>query len=136
MDSTNFTSNTIPTARSGKYFSFQVHLQVASHDFVHKYNIAQALTAPHHGHWGQLSCSFWQAIVLWIQDRHVSTGPDTRSSNEHMRERSPRVTFGKSWLKESILEIYKEDISRFRVLLSSDVEEDSLALVAWALCPN
>ena len=26
--------------------SFQVHLQVASHDFVHKYNIAQALTAP------------------------------------------------------------------------------------------
>jgi CBS domain-containing protein len=53
-----------------------------------------------------------------------------------MRERSPRVTFGKAWLQDSILEIYKEDISRFRVLLSSDVEEDSLALIAQNKVPS
>ncbi len=46
-----------------------------------------------------------------------------------MRERSPRVSYGKDWIHESILDIYKEDIARFRVLLSSDIEEDSLAMI-------
>ena len=46
-----------------------------------------------------------------------------------MRERSPRVSFGKNWLQDSIMEIYKEDISRFRVLISSDVTEDSLEMI-------
>lgn len=110
--------------------SFQVHLQVSSHDFVRKYNIAQAITAP------VLAISANSPIVfgkrLWHESRIAlfQQALDTRSSHEHMRERSPRVTFGKQWLNNSILEIYKEDISRFRVLLSSDVEEDSLNEVA------
>ncbi len=116
--------------------SFQVHLQVSSDDFVHKYNIAQALTAP------VLAIAANSPIVfgkrLWHESRIAlfQQSLDTRSSNEHMRERSPRVTFGKSWLKDSILEIYKEDISRFRVLLSSDVEEDSLDMIAQGKVPN
>jgi CBS domain-containing protein len=116
--------------------SFQVHLQVASHDFVHKYNIAQAITAP------VMAIAANSPIVfgkrLWHESRIAlfQQSLDTRASNEHMRERSPRVTFGKAWLKDSILEIYKEDISRFRVLLSSDVEEDSLALIAQNKVPN
>ncbi|MFN8319380.1 MAG: CBS domain-containing protein [Saprospiraceae bacterium] len=116
--------------------SFQVHLQVASHDFVHKYNIAQALTAPIMAIGANSPVVFGKR--LWHESRIAmfQQALDTRSSNEHMRERSPRVTFGKSWLKESILEIYKEDISRFRVLLSSDVEEDSLALVAQGIVPK
>lgn len=110
--------------------SFQVHLQVSSHDFVRKYNIAQALTAP------ILAISANSPLVfgkrLWHESRIAlfQQALDTRSSHDHMRERSPRVTFGKSWLNNSILEIYKEDISRFRVLLSSDVDEDSLNEVA------
>ena len=41
---------------------------------------------------------------------------DTRSAHDHMRERKARVNFGTDWLQDSILEIFKEDIARFRVL--------------------
>lgn len=116
--------------------SFQVHLQVASDEFVHKYNIAQALTAP------IMAISANSPLVfgkrLWHESRIAlfQQSMDTRSSSEHMRERSPRVTFGKSWLKESITEIYKEDISRFRVLLASDEEENSLDMIRQGLVPR
>ncbi|RMF25773.1 MAG: CBS domain-containing protein, partial [Bacteroidetes bacterium] len=61
---------------------------------------------------------------------------DTRTTHDHMRERSPRVTFGKNWLDGSILDIYREDIARFRVLLSADIDEDSLAQIAADKVPK
>ncbi|KXK37774.1 MAG: CBS domain-containing protein [Saprospiraceae bacterium] len=106
--------------------SFQVHLQVAPKDFVKMYNIAQALAGP------MMAISANSSVVfgkrLWHETRIAlfQQSLDTRTSHDHMRERSPRVTFGRGWLNESIMEIYKEDIARFRVLLSSDVEEASL----------
>ncbi|MEE9374465.1 MAG: glutamate-cysteine ligase family protein [Saprospiraceae bacterium] len=109
--------------------SFQVHLQVDPDDFVHMYNIAQAVTAP------VMAIAANSPIVfgrrLWHESRIAlfQQSLDTRTSRDHMRERSPRVSFGKQWLKESIMEIYKEDIARFRVLISSDVEEDSLDMI-------
>jgi CBS domain-containing protein/gamma-glutamylcysteine synthetase len=109
--------------------SFQVHLQVPSHDFVRQYNIAQAMTAP------IMAISANSPLVfgkrLWHESRIAlfQQSLDTRASQLHMRERSARVTFGKQWLDHSVLEIYKEDISRFRVLLGSDVEEDSLEMI-------
>jgi CBS domain-containing protein len=54
---------------------------------------------------------------------------DTRKVGDHLRESSPRVTFGNEWLKKSILEIYKEDIARYRVMLSSNLSEDVDALL-------
>ena len=116
--------------------SFQVHLQVSSNEFVKKYNIAQALTAP------IIAVSANSPIVfgkrLWHESRIAmfQQALDTRSSHEHMRERSPRVTFGKDWLHDSILEIYQEDIMRHRVLLSSDVEENSQTLIGKGQVPK
>jgi len=109
--------------------SFQVHLQVAPEDFVSYYNIAQALAAP------VMAISANSPIVfgkrLWHETRIAlfQQSLDTRTTHDHMRERSPRVSFGKDWIHKTILEIYREDIARFRVLLSSDIEEDSLAMV-------
>ena len=106
--------------------SFQVHLQVDPDEFVKIYNIAQAVTAP------VMAIAANSPIVfgrrLWHESRIAmfQQSLDTRASQDHMREKSPRVSFGKDWLQESVMEIYKEDISRFRVLISSDVEEDSL----------
>lgn len=116
--------------------SFQVHLQVPSHDFVRQYNIAQAITAP------ILAISANSPLVfgkrLWHESRIAlfQQALDTRSSHDHMRERSPRVTFGKQWLQESSLDIYKEDISRFRVLLGSEVDEESLDLIRKGEVPK
>lgn len=109
--------------------SFQIHLQVDPKEFVHVYNISQAVTAP------VMAIAANSPIVfgrrLWHESRIAlfQQSLDTRTTHDHMRERSPRVSFGKNWLQESIMEIYKEDISRFRVLISSDVSEDSLEML-------
>jgi CBS domain-containing protein/gamma-glutamylcysteine synthetase len=116
--------------------SFQVHLQVTPNDFVHLYNIAQTLTAP------IMAIAANSPIVfgrrLWHESRIAlfQQALDIRTTQEHMRERSPRVSFGGSWLDNSILEIYKEDIARFRVLLSTDVEEDALQLIQKQQVPK
>ncbi|HMQ07702.1 MAG TPA: glutamate-cysteine ligase family protein [Saprospiraceae bacterium] len=109
--------------------SFQVHLQVSPDNFVQMYNIAQALAAP------VMAIAANSPIVfgkrLWHESRIAmfQQSIDTRTTHDHMRERSPRVSYGKDWIHESILDIYKEDIARFRVLLSSDIEEDSLNMI-------
>ncbi len=109
--------------------SFQVHLQVSAEEFVKMYNIAQLLAAP------VMAISANSPLVfgrrLWHETRIAmfQQSIDTRSSHKHLRERAPRVDFGNSWLEKSILEIYRDDITRFRVLMSSDVEEASLAKI-------
>jgi CBS domain-containing protein/gamma-glutamylcysteine synthetase len=116
--------------------SFQVHLQVAPKDFVKMYNIAQTLLAP------IISIAANSPMVfgrrLWHETRIAlfQQSLDTRTSHEHLRERSPRVSFGKDWLKDSIMEIYKEDIARFRVLLGDTVDENSLEMVANKKTPK
>ncbi len=116
--------------------SFQVHLQVSPDDFVKMYNISQVLAAP------MISIAANSPIVfgkrLWHETRIAlfQQSLDTRTSHDHMRERSPRVSFGKTWLNKSILEIYKEDIARFRVLLGDEVEEDSLEMVMKGKVPK
>jgi CBS domain-containing protein len=116
--------------------SFQVHLQVTPENFVQLYNIAQVLTGP------VIAIAANSPIVfgrrLWHESRIAmfQQSLDTRTSQDHMRERNPRVNFGNQWLKESILDIYKEDIARFRVLLGGEVEEDAIALVKEGKVPK
>jgi CBS domain-containing protein/gamma-glutamylcysteine synthetase len=116
--------------------SFQVHLQVSSDRFVKMYNIAQALTGPIIAIASNSPLVFGKR--LWHESRIAmfQQSIDTRTSHDHMREKSARVSFGNEWLKNSVLEIYKEDISRFRVLLSGDVEEDSLEMINKGKVPK
>jgi CBS domain-containing protein/gamma-glutamylcysteine synthetase len=106
--------------------SFQVHLQVAPKEFAKLYNIAQAITAPCMAIAANSPLLFGKR--LWHESRIAlfQQSIDTRNSYYHLRDRSPRVTFGNDWLKDSIVEIYKEDIMRFRVLIASEVEEDAM----------
>jgi CBS domain-containing protein len=103
---------------------FQVHLQVTPEEFVRKYNIAQAITAP------VLAAAVGSPIFfgkrLWSETRIAlfQQSVDTRTVGDHLRESSPRVTFGNEWVNESILEIFQEDTARYRVMLSSEVTED------------
>ncbi len=115
---------------------FQVHLQVKPSEFVSRYNIAQAVTAP------VLACAVNSPVLfgkrLWAETRvalfHQSV--DTRQVGEHLRDSSPRVTFGNHWLENSILDIYKEDISRYRVMLSAEVEEEVEQLMKEGKAPE
>ena len=106
--------------------SFQVHLQVNQHNFVKMYNIAQAISG------ATLSVAVNSPIVfgrrLWHESRIAlfQQALDTRNIKNHMREKSPRVQFGKKWLENSILDLYKEDISRYRVLMTANEKEDAM----------
>ncbi|NND34137.1 MAG: CBS domain-containing protein [Saprospiraceae bacterium] len=116
--------------------SFQVHLQVTAQEFVKKYNIAQALAGPVMAIAANSPLVFGRR--LWHESRIAmfQQSIDTRSSHKHLRERSPRVDFGNDWLKDSILDIYRDDIARHRVLMSSDTHEDSLKKVANGEIPK
>ncbi len=116
--------------------SFQIHLQVSPSDFVYMYNLAQALSAPVMGLAANSPIVFGRR--LWHESRIAmfQQALDTRSTQDHMRERSARVNFGKQWLDHSILEIYREDIARFRVLLSGDVMEDAHEMIKAGKTPS
>ncbi len=115
---------------------YQVHLQIKPDEFVSKYNVAQAITGPVLA--SAVNSPLFLGKRLWAETRialfHQSI--DTRGVGEHIRESSPRVMFGTEWLKGSILDIYKEDISRFRVLLSSDIVEDTDELLKNGIPPE
>jgi CBS domain-containing protein len=116
--------------------SFQVHLQVAPKDFVNLYNIAQTLAAPVMAISANSSLLFGKR--LWHETRIAlfQQALDTRSSHDHLRERSPRVNFGNDWLHDSILDIYREDIARFRVLMTADEREDSMGKIGKDIVPK
>jgi CBS domain-containing protein/gamma-glutamyl:cysteine ligase YbdK (ATP-grasp superfamily) len=109
--------------------SFQTHFQVSPEEFPRFYNIAQVVAAP------CLAAATNSPLLfgkrLWRETRIAlfQQAVDTRSSNLYLREMSPRVHFGTSWVDESVMEIFKEDISRFRVLLTTELDEDPLQVL-------
>ncbi|MEP7268181.1 MAG: CBS domain-containing protein [Saprospiraceae bacterium] len=116
--------------------SFQVHLQVSPKEFAHFYNIAQAIAGPVMAIAANSPLVFGRR--LWHESRIAlfQQSLDTRGSRANMRERSARVHFGRDWVNESIVEIHKEDISRYRVLLAADISEDSHDLIKQGKVPK
>ncbi len=109
--------------------SFQVHFQVGGTEFPNLYNISQLVAAP------VLAAGVNSPLLfgrqLWRETRIAlfQQAVDTRSSIHFLRERHPRVSFGKSWVRRSVLEIFQEDVSRFRTLVATDLEEDPIAVL-------
>lgn len=103
--------------------SFQVHFQVAPKEFAELYNVAQLVTAP------LLAVSVNSPLLfgkrLWRETRIAlfQQSIDTRNGKLQLREIRPRVSFGSRWVDSSVLEIFREDVSRFRSLLCLSDEE-------------
>lgn len=116
--------------------SFQVHLQVSPAEFSKMYNMALALTGP------VLAISANSSLVfgrrLWHENRIAlfQQSIDTRTSHDHLREKSPRVNFGNDWAHNSIMDIYREDIARFNVLMGFEIDEDSIEKVKDKVIPE
>lgn len=106
--------------------SFQVHYQVEPQEFARMYNIAQLLAGP------MVALSANSPLLfgrrLWAETRIAlfRQAVDTRS-HHHLRSAEARVSFGTRWVKDSVLEIYQEDIARFRTLVGTDLDEDPQA---------
>jgi CBS domain-containing protein len=103
--------------------SFQLHLQIDPDDAVDLYNWSQMIAAP------VLAVSANSPLLLgkelWSETRIAlfQQSIDVRNSNTLIREQQPRVTFGSSWLKERVTEIFKEDVARYDLMLTGDLGE-------------
>lgn len=106
--------------------SFQLHLQVPPNDFIASYNWAQAISGPILGI--AANSPVLMGRELWSETRIAlfQQSIDTRSSSYALKDKQARVTFGDRWASESIAEIYKDEIAKYEVLLSTDIEKDSL----------
>lgn len=106
--------------------SFQIHLQVSPEEFVDRYNWAQMISGP------VLSACVNSPILLgkelWSETRIAvfRQSIDVRNTGNYIRERQPRVAFGRGWLKDSPTEIFKDDICQYNLIISGDAGESSM----------
>ncbi|MBY6203306.1 CBS domain-containing protein [Halomonas denitrificans] len=116
--------------------SFQVHFQVGAGEFASLYNVAQAVTGP------LLAACVNSPILLgkrlWHESRIAvfENSIDARSEAHAARGLKPRVHFGDHWIEESVIEIFKEDIARFRVILTTEFEDDPIGMVRRGEIPR
>lgn len=115
--------------------SFQIHFQVGPEEFARMYNIALAATAP------VLAAAVNSPLMLgrrlWHETRIAvfQQSVDTRQTMPEDREVAPRVSFGRDWVHDSVLEIFQEDISRFKVILGREIDEDPFAALEAGRAP-
>ncbi len=116
--------------------SFQVHFQVGADEFANLYNISQAVAAPVLA--AATNSPLLFGMQLWRETRIAlfQQAVDTRSSSHHLRDRSPRVTFGSRWVENSVTELFREDIARFRALVGADLDENPLDLIERGEIPK
>ena len=117
--------------------SFQVHLQLAEPErFAHHYNLAQALLAPVLASGTNSSVLFGRR--LWAETRIAlfEQAVDIRTPGLHLRDAQGRVSFGTHWLAGQVSDLFKDNVSRFRLLVGADPGEDSLAVLARGRIPE
>lgn len=106
--------------------SFQAHLQIDPYDFMDTYNWSQAIAGPILSICTNSPMLFGRE--LWEETRIAlfTQSVDTRASNFLLNESEPRVNFGNSWAKGTVVDYYKDSITGFRSLLTSATDVDSL----------
>ncbi len=116
--------------------SFQVHFQVGADEFASLYNCAQAVTGPLLA--ACVNSPFLLGKRLWHETRIAvfENSIDARSEALAARGLKPRVHFGDHWIEESVIEIFKEDIARFRVILTTEFEDDPIGMVQRGEVPR
>jgi CBS domain-containing protein len=109
--------------------SFQLHLQIKPQEFVDKFNWSQMIAGP------VLSACTNSPLLfgreLWAESRVAlfKQSLDTRSSKNHLRKKLPRVYFGTAWLSDSPVNLWKNELMRFPLLLTSEDLEDSIKIL-------
>jgi CBS domain-containing protein len=116
--------------------SFQLHFQVGPSEFAELYNLAQVVTAPVLA--GAVNSPLLLKQRLWHETRIAlfQQSVDVRSKAKEARGQPMRVSFGERWVDDSILEIFREDIARFRVVIATDLGEPSTAQLARGVPPD
>jgi len=115
--------------------SFQIHFQVGPKEFAGAYNTAQAITAP------VLAAAVNSPILfgkrLWHETRLAlfQHSADERSRLLQSRSQPTRVGFGDRWLKNSVLELLQDQLTRFRPIMISLPDQNSLEMLSRGEIP-
>lgn len=116
--------------------SFQVHLQIDPNDAIAMYNWSQMISGP------VLSVMTNSPLLLgkelWSETRIAlfQQSVDLRNESLLMRGQKPRVSFGTKWVKDSIAELFIDDIARYAPIVTSDFEENSLQQLEQGIMPK
>ena len=115
--------------------SFQVHFQSSAAEFVNHYNVAQAITAPVLAVAVNSPLLFGQR--LWQETRVAlfQHSTDERSRPQLARNQPTRVSFGERWLENSVVELFHDQIIRFRPIMITQPEENPFAVLARGETP-
>lgn len=116
--------------------SFQVHFQSNAREFANQYNVAQAITAPVLAVAVNSPLLFGQR--LWQETRVAlfQHSTDERSRPQLARNQPTRVSFGDSWLKNSVVELFHDQITRFRPIMIAQPDENPFAVLARGETPS
>ena len=115
--------------------SFQVHFQTSPAEFAGAYNMAQAITAP------VLAAAVNSPLLfghrLWHETRVAlfQHSIDSRSRPQLARSQPTRVSFGDNWLKSSVVELFHDQISRFRPIMIAQPDEAPFQVLARGEVP-
>ncbi|HEY0728014.1 MAG TPA: hypothetical protein VGD38_08110, partial [Pyrinomonadaceae bacterium] len=115
--------------------SFQVHFQSSPREFANHYNVAQAITAPVLAAAVNSPLLFGQR--LWQETRVAlfQHSTDERSRTQLARNQPTRVSFGDRWLRDSVVELFHDQITRFRTIMITQPDENPFAVLARGETP-
>ena len=109
--------------------SFQMHLQIHPDEFMESYNWAQAISGP------ILSACTNSPLLfgkeLWSETRIAlfTQSVDTRANSFLLNQKQSRVSFGNDWSTGTITDIFRDNVSRFRSLVTSEFTKDSVEML-------
>ncbi|PTX60114.1 CBS domain-containing protein [Kordia periserrulae] len=116
--------------------SFQVHLQIGLNEIIDKYNWSQAIAGPILS--AMTNAPMLLGKELWSETRIAlfQQSIDLRNTSHLLREQKPRVSFGNDWARNSILELFTDDITRYKALVTTEFEGNSMDDLANGIKPK
>jgi len=116
--------------------SFQIHLQIDLDNAIDMYNWSQAIAGPMLSVMSNspllLSKELWSETRIALFQQSI----DLRNKSYLLREQKPRVSFGDAWIRDSVLELFTDDISSHAPLVTADFDEDSLEKLEKGIMPK
>ena len=131
-----FASTFDSVAIEGANTSIQLHLQVGPAEAARLYNLSQLITAP------LLAAAANSPVLfgrrLWHETRVAifERAFDDRSPAQLVRGVPTRVGFGSGWLRESLLELYRDNTARYPVMMVREMPEDPMQVLERGEIPD
>lgn len=117
--------------------SFQIHLQIDPDEAIAMYNWSQMIAGPVLALTSNSPLLFGRE--LWSETRIAifQQSIDTRNTTYLLHEERPRVSFGRNWIKDSIVDVYRDDVARYPVIMTSDeIQEDAIETLNQGKIPK